>query len=300
VNDLIASPIDSNTSRRRKVPSKRRCKTATEYRYSDSRGFPRGRLRKKQLQSLILDQHGMQVPAGRAALPFLQTAAECCGNTLLHTGREVTAAAIVGALAIWCATWAPHADLTDIDKIADRAAKLGGWLPPDDHIGDRHHVTYAVRERLGFNAIGCWDVSIEEREDLALVRKRERERKRSAAKRAAQGCQPREQYLAQSLTSLRPWETEGISRRTWERRRKQERLGAAKHPVASPLPARVEVYGAMDLRHGKHRFGPLAPDGVGSAGLARCLWRERTDEGSSLGHVRIARCEFSAKSLPST
>ena len=264
------------------------------------RAFPRGRLRRKQLRALILDRHGMQVPTGRAGLPFLLTIAECCGDELLHTGKKVTAAAIAEDLAIWCAIWAPRAKHADIDEAADRAANLEGWLPYDDHIGVRHRVTYAVRERLGLNAIGCFDIGIEEREDIALERKRERERKRSAAKRAAQGCRPRAQYLAQSLSSLKPWETEGISRRTWERRRnlsKEESVGAAEHPVATPLPTRLEVCGAMDLRHGKGRFGPLAPDGVGSAGLAQCLCRERTDEGSSLAQATIARCEFTAKSL---
>ncbi|GLI93604.1 hypothetical protein [Methylocystis echinoides] len=50
--------------------------------------------------------------------------------------------------------------------------------------------------------------------------------------------QPRDQYLANALSRLRPWEAEGISRRTWERRR------VASVPVASveddaSLPDRI-------------------------------------------------------------
>jgi hypothetical protein len=44
---------------------------------------------------------------------------------------------------------------------------------------------------------------------------REKERARSRRSRAAKGAKPR----AQSLSQTRPWEKDGISRRTWERRR---------------------------------------------------------------------------------
>ncbi|MEK8093369.1 hypothetical protein WOC76_12655 [Methylocystis sp. IM3] len=49
---------------------------------------------------------------------------------------------------------------------------------------------------------------------------RERSRLRKEQKSRAAGCNPRENYEAQSLSRTRPWEAEGISRRTWERRRK--------------------------------------------------------------------------------
>ena len=49
--------------------------------------------------------------------------------------------------------------------------------------------------------------------------KRERERARGERRRREAGAIDRRIYEANSLSQLRPWEAEGISRRTWERRR---------------------------------------------------------------------------------
>jgi hypothetical protein len=51
--------------------------------------------------------------------------------------------------------------------------------------------------------------------------------------------QTREEYLATSLSRLKPWEEEGISRRTYERRRRK--LAVASPPVASPPVASPTV-----------------------------------------------------------
>ncbi len=64
---------------------------------------------------------------------------------------------------------------------------------------------------------------------------KELERKRKA--RRAAGKIPREVYEATSLSQTRPWELEGICRRTWERRggrakSREERLKA--EPAAAP------------------------------------------------------------------
>jgi hypothetical protein len=51
--------------------------------------------------------------------------------------------------------------------------------------------------------------------------------------------QTREEYLATSLSRLKPWEAQGISRRTYERRRRK--LTVASPPVASPPVASPPV-----------------------------------------------------------
>ena len=51
--------------------------------------------------------------------------------------------------------------------------------------------------------------------------KRERDRQRKIAERRAAGVVSRGTYLAHSRSQVKPWEQEGISRRTWERRRGQ-------------------------------------------------------------------------------
>lgn len=53
--------------------------------------------------------------------------------------------------------------------------------------------------------------------DMALDRRRERDRTRDEAKRRAAGAVDRETYEANSLSSQRPWEALGMSRRSWYR-----------------------------------------------------------------------------------
>ena len=55
-------------------------------------------------------------------------------------------------------------------------------------------------------------------EQLAEQRK-VRERNRRARKRRERGVRTKEAYLAELAARPKPWITEGISRRTWERRK---------------------------------------------------------------------------------
>ncbi len=48
---------------------------------------------------------------------------------------------------------------------------------------------------------------------------RERHRLAEEGRRRDAGALPRQEYEARSLTRAKPWEAEGVSRRTWERRR---------------------------------------------------------------------------------
>jgi hypothetical protein len=54
----------------------------------------------------------------------------------------------------------------------------------------------------------------------AKARRKERDRIDKAAKRRAAGALPRAVYEANSLSRTKPWQAMGISRRTFERRRK--------------------------------------------------------------------------------
>jgi hypothetical protein len=82
-------------------------------------------------------------------------------------------------------------------KTADSAAE---WLDVD----------YALRQRLGLRTIGATDVN---KRGRTMLRK-QRARKREAARRQAAGAIPR----ALSLAVIKPWEARGVSRRTWYRR----------------------------------------------------------------------------------
>ena len=79
-----------------------------------------------------------------------------------------------------------------------------------------------VSGRLGLTRIGACDVGKRAR---TILRKR-RARLALQHKRRKAGVRPRTEYLAQSLSRVRPWEAEGISRRTWERRQR------ARHAVS--------------------------------------------------------------------
>jgi hypothetical protein len=72
-------------------------------------------------------------------------------------------------------------------------------------------VTYAQRKALGIKTIGACDITKRARKEL---RKRD-DRERKAKARRAAGAKPHSQSLARTA----PWLAEGISRRTWFRRR---------------------------------------------------------------------------------
>jgi len=75
-------------------------------------------------------------------------------------------------------------------------------------------LTCARRQRIGITTIGAIDVNKRQRTHLRKLRENERYRRR----RQALGATPR----TQSLSALKPWAAEAISRRTWERRRRAD------------------------------------------------------------------------------
>ncbi|MGD9542407.1 hypothetical protein [Methylocystis sp.] len=110
-----------------------------------------------------------------------------------------------------------------------------------DKIGRLLGVVEATREEAGAWNIGTYGGSRAER----IAAAKERDKARKAHQRRASGVQTREERYAVNLTKSRPWVDEGISRRTWERRRSRERAendAAASatysvHPdVTQPVP----------------------------------------------------------------
>lgn len=89
-----------------------------------------------------------------------------------------------------------------------RAAKLGDLL----------QVTAAEREAFKIRTIDATDETREARQDRLAADRRARDAER---KRAERGRIPWPAYQARSLSAQKPWEAEGICRRTWERRRRR-------------------------------------------------------------------------------
>ena len=78
-------------------------------------------------------------------------------------------------------------------------------------IGERLGLTNAERERLKL-----WQFKPIDMTDEELVEHRKR---KNNERRRVKRAQTRDEYLAICLTATKPWQAEGISRRTWERRR---------------------------------------------------------------------------------
>jgi hypothetical protein len=86
-----------------------------------------------------------------------------------------------------------------------------------DSLGKQLMLTEDERTILGITTIGSHNVPRAERKRIRKALDVERKRKR----RRFKGMKPRAVYLENSLSRTRPWEAEGICRRTWERRQKR-------------------------------------------------------------------------------
>jgi hypothetical protein len=97
-----------------------------------------------------------------------------------------------------------------------------------DALGRYLRLTDKMRTALGITTIGSFDLSKRQR----ALRKRERSRARKEMKRRAAGQKSRVEFLATAKSQRQPWKAEGISRRTWYRRRGVAQVRP--HPPLSP------------------------------------------------------------------
>jgi len=97
-----------------------------------------------------------------------------------------------------------------------------------DALGRYLGLTDKVRTALEITTIGSLDLSKRQR----ALRKRERSRARKEMKRRAAGQKSRVEFLATAKSQRQPWKAEGISRRTWYRRRGVAQVRP--HPPLSP------------------------------------------------------------------
>jgi hypothetical protein len=119
----------------------------------------------------------------------------------------------------WLRRWAMEylhvPGLTTLDaKTAIAIACKPGRLSVEE-IAKLLRVTFAKRRKLKLWTFGACDLSREERKARAKARKKRKDRKRAAGRRRQDGAKPH----AESLSQTQPWKVEGISRRTYERRR---------------------------------------------------------------------------------
>ena len=156
-------------------------------------------------------------------------------------------------------------------------------------LGRRVRLTAAERDALNIGTIRPYDQTPAQFERSRREKRRARNRAIQEARRRKAGAMPRDQYLAQSLKSPRPWETKGISRRTYYRKLARETAGTVaqvRHPpsfllggdalVPPTSPAAAQQGSgrpAVYSRRGRRPRGrPCA--GVGSAtGVGRAVGR---------------------------
>jgi len=110
--------------------------------------------------------------------------------------------------------WAPWMSEDEAQELLGEIDLMPTWQrkPKAMTLGERLQVFYGERTRLQLRTIGPCDMA---EAGMALIRK-QKKRQRDRLRRQRQ---PRAEYLAASLAQTKPWEQEGISRRTWERRR---------------------------------------------------------------------------------
>jgi hypothetical protein len=168
------------------------------------------RLRLGDLRRYCHDRYGAKLPdddAGRSdlfelLLPISLTPAESKWLMAKEIERQ--------------APWMPYDEAEVlIDRICDLPERAR--MPSGKVLGARLNLTNAERERLRLWTI--WPAGMTDAEMVEYRRAKKRARDERRRQRA--GAKPRDVWLAASLTKQKPWQAEGISRRTWFRRRQK-------------------------------------------------------------------------------
>ena len=174
--------------------------------------------RLREIERIVRHRHGT-VPETDDADIYFEQVADCLLQ--MHhkkTLRWFSLEQLADRVKLWCERWAPWASILQC-RDAARVALRRRRVDTADLCADRLRLSYAERTQLRITTIGAFDVNKRKRAKLRKERKRIRDRERQARKRAERGAVPRPQYLARSHARRQPWKPDGISRRTWERRR---------------------------------------------------------------------------------
>lgn len=178
-------------------------------------------LRVRQLERIITDHHGARLPDDDDGRDFLRVVAHHLAQVDQHRIER------------WALKWLPEIAPDELEELIAQAGK--GWRWGADELAHEIGLDDAMRKRLKVTTIGAIDCD-------KVQRARRRKRKRKAAdrvRRAKAGAKPR----AKSAENLMPWNAEGISRRTWYRRRAQELAlnGTDARPANLSSPMRSEI-----------------------------------------------------------
>lgn len=213
-------------------------------------------MRMREIEAIITSRHGSVLPETDDADLYIEAAA------FSLSGQDMPS---------WCRKWAPWAGPEIIDPIVAKASKRRRMMRADGVAG-LLMVTMSERRRLGLKTIGACDMSKDDRLALARERKRARDRKRMEEKRAGENRKDRKSYEAQSLSTLKPWEAEGISRPTWYRRQRETSVSRVEVNRNGDIPvSNVEEYAPpVPVLPEQEAGGEAARWGLGSKTPAGC------------------------------
>lgn len=114
------------------------------------------------------------------------------------------------------APWMSEAEAKNLaDKVIAKPCKYQA-----DTLAELLGVTDAKRTEFGFTTIGAIDVTKAERAERRKERWRTNSAKLRVRQRIAKGGPTRAEYEAKSASKAKPWESMGMSRRTWYRKGK--------------------------------------------------------------------------------
>jgi hypothetical protein len=171
--------------------------------------FSRSSLRVRELERLYRLRYGRHLPDDDAGRDDLELA--------------FNQIARVDACIQWAAKWAPWMARDEAAAKADLIAMDPQWLKARP-LGELLGLTDSERTRLDIRTIRPIDLT-----DEALVARSKQKRNERKALNRRRTTGPKPPPLGQS----KPWEAEGICRRTWERRRAKS---VASQHVAKPAP----------------------------------------------------------------
>lgn len=179
--------------------------------------------RLREIEAIIRHRHGPIIPETDDGDLYILAAAYAL-NALCYSRDEPDL--FPERLRGWCHRFAPWALRRAAAVIGPILRKLHGrkYDLSADEVARVLNIRLIDRMDYGFKTIGGCDVTPTIRQKIAANKKRKHDKARQAAKRLKQGRRPH----SQSLSQTKPWEAEGISRRTWERRRKAV-AGSAPH-----------------------------------------------------------------------
>lgn len=169
-------------------------------------------IRVRELERIFGYWYGPFLPDDAEGRHMLAAFADC----LCFTGGSVLEK-LVGFIRAR-APWA----LPEAEAMAEAAEMAAVWHGADK-MAKRIRLSFADRQLLDVHTIGAVDVTKRQRNALQKEKRRQRERDR----RKAKGAKPH----AESINRAEPWKAEGISRRTWFRRRGKAR-GTDSCPVS--------------------------------------------------------------------